>query len=464
MNTRNFRTAADMNTSLEQLSHDGDAKLVSAPLGGWQTAAIARSVRVTPIVLLMLASLALPMLRNGWLWVTLLQIVTAAGLLLAHRLRQHLVGSSSIACLILLTVVLATQSLEGAHLAVRVLLSVTLALCVVHVCLRVRLRSSLRHGVCITSYVSGTLLLFVCCETATPAQSQLVAWIIVAACATCCAFIPWVEVKTMPHSMNSGGPDALDALPAPRFATLQARLQQLEEENDVLRSSKRDQESFVYAISHDLRAPLRAIDAFSRLLSDHLTQPLTPRARHDLAGIHAGVGRMQDLLNCWLNIARCERAVLRRTKVDLSVIAESLARELQMLDPKRSVIMTVDADLTASADPVLVRELLQNLLSNAWKFTRESTPATVHVGARLSGGETVFYVRDNGVGFDASQAAELFVPFSRLGTAARFAGTGVGLAIAQRIVERHQGRIWAEGELGRGATFHFTLTAAPSND
>jgi signal transduction histidine kinase len=265
----------------------------------------------------------------------------------------------------------------------------------------------------------------------------------------------------MSHSITIESLDGSATLPVPHFATLHARLQQLEEENDTLRASKRDQETFVYAISHDLRAPLRAIDAFSRLLGDHLAQPLTPRARHDLAGIHAGIGRMQDLLNCWLNIARCERAVLRRTKVDLSVIAESLARELQMLDPKRSMIMTVDAELTADADPVLVRELLQNLLSNAWKFTDESTPATVHVGTRVENGGTVFYVRDNGIGFDSAHAAELFVPFNRLSTATRFAGTGVGLAIAQHIVERHQGRIWAEGELGRGATFFFTLAAAP---
>jgi len=345
---------------------------------------------------------------------------------------------------------------------VRLVLLSTLALCIAHACQRALTPGCVRRSVCIASYVSAALLLYLCSTSATEDQSRLAAWIVLATCASCYVFIPRAEGKTMTRTMSASnwavaGPKGPELL-APMSLT---RLQQLESENATLHANKRDQETFVYAIAHDLRAPLRAIDAFSRLLGDHLSQPLTPRARHDLAGIHAGVGRMQDLLNCWLNIARCDHAVLRRTKVDLTVIAESLGRELQMLEPKRTVLMSVDADLHASADPVLVRELLQNLLSNAWKFTAESAPATVHVGARLTGSETVFYVHDNGVGLDATNAAELFAPFVRSSHAARFAGSGVGLAIAQRIVERHAGRIWAEGELGRGATLCFTLSAPP---
>jgi light-regulated signal transduction histidine kinase (bacteriophytochrome) len=250
--------------------------------------------------------------------------------------------------------------------------------------------------------------------------------------------------------------------PSPASDALLQRLTELEAENGSLLAAKRDLEAFVYAISHDIGAPLRAIDGFSKLLAEDLPRPLSPTAARDLAGIEHGIVRMRELLTCWLAIARCDRAELRREQVDVSAIAAAVHEEIKIAEPHRKVTISIHPGLTAHADPTLTRELLQNLISNAWKFTDLAAPGqSIEVGARRDGGELCFFVRDTGVGFDPAQAQTVFQPFKRLHDSARFSGAGVGLAIAQHIVDRHHGRIWAEGAPGAGATFWFTLSAAP---
>jgi len=232
----------------------------------------------------------------------------------------------------------------------------------------------------------------------------------------------------------------------------------LASENRALKTLNHDLETFVYAISHDLRAPLRTIRGFSQLLTSDLAQPLNDAAARDVAGIQAGIDRMQQMVSRWLKLAHRDHADIQRHPVDLSAIAHTQLNELQIADPRRSMATVVAPNMVAVADQVLVEGLLQNLLSNAWKFTQHNNgSALVEVGMQQQSGETVFFVRDNGIGFCPVDAEKLFQPFQRLSNATRFGGTGVGLVVAQRIVERHAGRIWAQAELNRGATFSFTL-------
>jgi signal transduction histidine kinase len=236
---------------------------------------------------------------------------------------------------------------------------------------------------------------------------------------------------------------------------------ELEDEIRALRASKRDLEDFVYAISHDLRAPLRTMSGFAQLLTEDLQQPLSPAAARDLAGISTGIERMQGMIGRWLSLARREHAELQRERVDLSALAQSVCEDLSISEPQRAVRVSIQPGAIADADAVLIRELLQNLLGNAWKFTQErGVNARIEIGFRVVRGVTEYFVRDNGAGFDPANAEELFRPFRRLRGSERFGGSGVGLAIAQRIVARHGGRIWAESQPGSGATFHFTLGSA----
>lgn len=245
---------------------------------------------------------------------------------------------------------------------------------------------------------------------------------------------------------------------AARATALLERAAALEAENRSLVDTKRDLETVVYAISHDLRAPLRAISGFASLLEDDVGITLPAAAKRDLVGIRGGVARMQEMIDCWVRIARCEHAEIRRRPVDLTVLAHEVLQDLRVADPQRTVLLAIAPGLTAEADRALVRELLQNLLGNAWKFTQgAASTATIEVGAQRDCNEMRYFVRDNGVGFDPANAVALFRPFGSLHSAVRFQGEGLGLAIAQRIAERHGGRVWAEGTPGRGATFWFTL-------
>ena len=218
--------------------------------------------------------------------------------------------------------------------------------------------------------------------------------------------------------------------------------------------ANRELERFAYSVSHDLRAPLRAIDGFSRLLGERYADALGEEGREYAARVRSAAARMGELIDSMLKMARLSRGDLRLRDLDLSRMATELVADLRASEPQRSVHVEIEPGLSAVGDPGLARSLLQNLLGNAWKFTRQREDARVVFG-RTAGGE--FFVRDNGAGFDPEYADKLFRPFQRLHSQAEFAGHGIGLASVKRIVERHGGSLRAEGRPGEGATFYFTL-------
>ncbi|HUR26327.1 MAG TPA: GAF domain-containing protein [Candidatus Thermoplasmatota archaeon] len=224
-----------------------------------------------------------------------------------------------------------------------------------------------------------------------------------------------------------------------------------------LASSNRELEAFSYSVSHDLRAPLRTISGFTSLLTAKHARELSPPAIVLLDGVRKSADRLGRLIDDLLDLSRVQRVDFVRQPVDLSAMASQAIGELAANDPGRKVEWSVEPGLTAEGDARLIGVLLQNLLGNAWKFTRDSPAARIQVGRQDSGGDAVFYVRDNGAGFDMAYATKLFQPFQRLHHTSEFEGTGVGLATVQRIVERHGGRTWAEGRPGKGASFYFTL-------
>jgi DNA-binding response OmpR family regulator len=229
--------------------------------------------------------------------------------------------------------------------------------------------------------------------------------------------------------------------------------------NRQLAAANRELEAFSYSVSHDLRSPLRAIRSFTQMLEEDAGPQLDEASRDHLSRVIAATTRMSDLIDALLELSRISRVAIQRAPVDLGAIAKAVIEELRHRDPERAVEVTIAPQLVASADARLARAVLDNLIGNAWKFTAHTAGARIEIGARASdteGGDRAYFVRDNGAGFDMAHAAKLFAPFQRLhGT--DFAGTGVGLATVRRIVERHGGKIWAESEVGAGATFWFTL-------
>lgn len=225
-----------------------------------------------------------------------------------------------------------------------------------------------------------------------------------------------------------------------------------------LEASNQELESFSYSVSHDLRAPLRALNGFSHLLEEEYAQKFDENGLNYLARIRAASKRMGELIDNLLDLARVSRQELRRVPVDLSILAGEIRESLEDQFPQRKVDWQIAPGLHVNADPVLMKALLDNLLSNAWKFTAERKDARIELSADCSGRGKVYCVRDNGAGFEMAYADKLFKPFQRLHDPKRFEGTGIGLAIAHRVLLRHGGRIWAESSPGQGAAFFFTLS------
>ncbi len=262
--------------------------------------------------------------------------------------------------------------------------------------------------------------------------------------------------------------------------------------NRELAATNRELEAFCYSVSHDLRSPLRAVDGFSQELLHRYVDQLDEKGQHYLKRIRAGTQRMGQLIDDLLKLSRVTRSDMQRTPVDLTALAESVAAELRGREPGRTVTFTAQPGLTADCDPALMRVVLENLLGNAWKFTSKNPTATITFqqtevkplglpthdpesefvaqstlsppgtpGVAEEWGENaqqrVFVVRDDGAGFDMAFAGKMFGAFQRMHSDRDFTGTGIGLATVQRVVRRHGGDVWAEGAVGRGAAFFFTL-------
>ncbi len=231
----------------------------------------------------------------------------------------------------------------------------------------------------------------------------------------------------------------------------------VEERTSELKAANRELEAFSYSVSHDLRAPLRAMDGFSRILARQYENLLDDDGRHLLERVRQNAEQMAGLIDDMLRLSRITRAELRITRVDLTGMAREILETMHTAEPDRNVDIKITSGLRVNADERLLRVALENLIGNAWKFTSKTEKACIEIGVDVVGNEPIFFVKDNGVGFSMDYANKLFGPFQRLHTVEEFPGTGIGLAIVQRIFNRHGGKIWAEFKPGEGASFYFTL-------
>jgi signal transduction histidine kinase len=274
-------------------------------------------------------------------------------------------------------------------------------------------------------------------------------------------------IKLVPQALRLPSPSILQIANANlqseinerRQAEKEVERQQIElaRANAQLVTANTELESFSYSVSHDLRAPLRTIDGFSHALLEDCADRLDALGKDYLNRICTATQRMGSLIDDLLNLSRLSGAPMQMQNIDISVLARSIVSELQIAQPERQIEVRIVDGLEASADPGLVRVALENLLSNAWKFTSKRARAHIEFGRAEVNGALAFFVRDDGVGFNPAYADRLFGAFQRLHDLTDFTGTGIGLATVQRIVDRHGGRVWAEGAVDCGATFYFTL-------
>jgi light-regulated signal transduction histidine kinase (bacteriophytochrome) len=224
-----------------------------------------------------------------------------------------------------------------------------------------------------------------------------------------------------------------------------------------LEASNKELESYSYSIAHDLRAPLRSIVSFSQILQEDTKDKLTSEDLDNLHRVISAGKRMSRLIDDILELSRITRTELHYGTVNLSKLAHEILYRLRHAHPEKQAQWTVHDNLVVNGDARLLEVALQNLIENAWKYTRDISPAQIEIGSEYIQGETAYFVKDNGVGFNMAHANKLFKPFHRLHTPQEFEGTGIGLATVQRIIQRHGGRVWSQSEKNKGATFYFTL-------
>jgi light-regulated signal transduction histidine kinase (bacteriophytochrome) len=251
-----------------------------------------------------------------------------------------------------------------------------------------------------------------------------------------------------------------------RSANEQLRLlnESLREQKEAVESVNRELESFSYSVSHDLRAPLRSIDGFSKILLEDFHEVLGEEGRKHLGRVLAATQHMTQLIEDLLSLARVTRTVVHRVDVDLTALARGIVERLRALSPERNATIIIEDGLHDNGDARLLAVVLENLLGNAWKFTSQRERGEITFGRDAREGRPTYFVRDNGAGFDMAYASKLFGAFQRLHSADEFEGTGIGLATVQRVIHRHEGKVWADGRVGAGATFYFTLGGGPKRD
>ncbi len=233
--------------------------------------------------------------------------------------------------------------------------------------------------------------------------------------------------------------------------------QRVRQRTAQLEAANTELEAFAYSVSHDLRAPLRGIDGWSLALLEDYRDQLDPQARQYLDTVRAEAQRMGRLIDDLLQLSRVTRSDMQSERVDLSALAQTVTTRLRAEQPGRQVELIIQPGLAAHGDPRLLEIVLTNLFSNAWKFTGQRPTAHIEFGRTEVKGRQAFFMCDNGVGFDMAFAQKLFGAFQRMHKLSEYPGTGIGLATVQRIVHRHGGRVWAEAQVGQGATFYFTL-------
>ena len=240
---------------------------------------------------------------------------------------------------------------------------------------------------------------------------------------------------------------------------LEAANRDLEAANRDLEAANRDLEAFSYTVAHDLRAPLRAIDGFADILVSEHAAELSSAGIGHLNRVREAATRMQDLIRDLLEFSRLRCTELQRRPVELGPLVDRAVAALVADSPEREVKVTIGELPACSGDEPLLQHVIDNLLSNSWKFTRDQAAACVEVGSEVVAGTPAYFVRDNGVGFNPTNAEKIFEVFQRAHSTEAFPGTGIGLASVRRIVLRHGGRVWADSQPGQGATFHFTIGA-----
>jgi light-regulated signal transduction histidine kinase (bacteriophytochrome) len=231
-----------------------------------------------------------------------------------------------------------------------------------------------------------------------------------------------------------------------------------------LAAANKELEAFSYSVSHDLRAPLRSIDGFSHILLDDYGSKLDPAASGYLHRIRTAAQRMAQLIDDLLELSRVTRGELFIEPVNITALAKSIVGDLKAANPERQTKITIEPKLRAQGDVNLLQIMLQNLIANAWKYTSKEAVAEITLGKLDAEQNNIFYIRDNGAGFDMRFANKLFGAFQRLHGSDEFEGTGIGLATVQRIIERHGGKVWGESEMGKGATFYFQLPVGTVSD
>jgi len=232
---------------------------------------------------------------------------------------------------------------------------------------------------------------------------------------------------------------------------------ELENVVEELRQTNKELDAFSYSVSHDLRAPLRHIAGFSQMIGDDCSSQLSSECIDYLDRIQGGVKKMGDLIDGLLRLSRIHRTALQVSRIQLTELVQEVADQLRQDNSDRNVEISIQDNMTCYADPNLLRVVLQNLLDNAWKYTRDKSPALIEIGCRHESGSTVFFVADNGIGFNEKYKDKLFSAFQRLHQEGEFEGMGIGLSTVARIIRRHKGKVWAEGKENHGAIFYFTL-------
>lgn len=231
----------------------------------------------------------------------------------------------------------------------------------------------------------------------------------------------------------------------------------LQHQKEVLEATNKELESFSYSVSHDLRAPLRHISGYIGIIFDECAENLDPSTRHYLERIDRAGRKMHELIDALLKLSRLSRSEMTVSSVDLSGMVREIATAIQQPEPDRHVDFAIAEGITIRADESLMRVVMENLVNNAWKYTRHTAEAKIEFGAFSQNGKTVCFVKDNGAGFEMSNKDRLFGAFQRLHTDEEFEGSGIGLATVQRIIHRHKGRVWGEGKVNEGASFYFSV-------